>query len=190
MRKGVKDMVSEKMVDALNKQLNAELYSAYLYLSMSAYFDSINLKGFANWMKMQAEEEYLHAMRFYDYISDRGGRVKLFAIEEPPSEWSSPLDAFEAVYNHEVRVTGLIHQLVDLALSEKDYSTYNMLQWFVSEQVEEEASADDIFQKLKMAGNDGPALMMIDKELALRRPPARAGEQQEQSQSQGQGERQ
>ncbi len=171
-------MVSEKMVEALNKQLNAELYSAYLYLSMSAYFDSKNLKGFASWMKIQAEEEYAHAMRFYDYISDRGGRVKLFAIDQPPSDWDSPLDAFKAVYDHEVKVTGLIHQLVDLALSEKDYSTYNMLQWFVSEQVEEEASADDIVQKLKMAGNDGPALMMIDKELALRRRPARKEEQQ------------
>lgn len=171
-------MVSDKMVDALNKQVNAELYSAYLYLSMSAYFDSINLNGFANWMRVQAEEEYGHAMRFYNYISDRGGRVKLFAIDEPPSEWSSPLDAFEAVYNHEVKVTGLINELVDLALSEKDHLTYNMLQWFVSEQVEEESSADDIVQKLRMAGNDSSALLMMDKELSLRRPPPRTGEQQ------------
>lgn len=170
-------MVSDKMMDALNKQVNAELYSAYLYLSMSAYFESINLNGFANWMRVQAEEEYGHAMRFYNYISDRGGRVKLFAIDEPPSEWSSPLDVFEAVYNHEVKVTSLINELVDLALAEKDHLTYNMLQWFVSEQVEEESSADDIVQKLRMAGNDSSALLMMDKELSLRRPPARAGEQ-------------
>jgi len=161
-------VLSEKMLDALNRQLNAELYSAYLYLSMAAYFESINLKGFANWMKVQAQEEVAHAMRFYSYTSERGGRIKLMAIEQPPAEWDSALDAFETVYNHEVRVTGLINELVDLALEEKDHATYNMLQWFVSEQVEEESSADEIVQKLRLVGDRGSGLFMIDQELGQR----------------------
>ncbi|HID43577.1 MAG TPA: ferritin [Archaeoglobaceae archaeon] len=161
-------MLSERVLESLNRQLNAELYSAYLYLSMSAYFESINLKGFANWMRIQAKEELTHAMRFYDYISERGGRIKLMAIEEPPFEWKSPLDAFEAVYNHEVKVTGMINNLVDTAIEEKDHATYNMLQWFVAEQVEEEASADEIVQKLRLVGNEGSGLFMIDQELAKR----------------------
>ncbi len=162
-------MIKDTILEALNKQLNAELYSAYLYLSMSAYFESVSLKGFANWMRVQAKEELTHAMRIYDYIVERGGRVKLETIEKPPSEWKSPLDVFEAVYNHEVRVTGMINDLVDLAMKEKDHATYNMLQWFVNEQVEEEASAEEIVQKLKMVGDEGRALFMIDRELAQRK---------------------
>ena len=164
-------MLKETIQDALNKQINAELYSAYLYLSMSSYFESINLKGFANWMRVQAQEELGHAMRMYDYVVERGGRVILDTIEKPPSEWKSPLDAFEAVYNHETKVTGLINDLVELALKERDHATYNMLQWFVNEQVEEEASADEIVQKLKLVGDEGRALFMIDRELAQRQPP-------------------
>ncbi|RLI72176.1 ferritin [Archaeoglobales archaeon] len=162
-------MIKDTILEALNKQINAELYSAYLYLSMSAYFESINLKGFANWMMVQAKEEVTHAMRIYDYVVERGGRVKLTAIEQPPTEWKSPLDAFEAAYNHEVKVTQMINELVDLALKEKDHATYNMLQWFINEQIEEEASADEIVQKLKLVGNERSALFMVDRELAQRK---------------------
>ena len=160
--------ISDRMVEALNRQINAEIYSAYLYLSMAAYFDSIGLKGFANWMRVQWQEELMHAMKLYDYVVERGGRVKLYAIEEPPSEWDSTLAAFEHTYEHEVNVTKRIHELVELAMQEKDYATYNMLQWFVAEQVEEEASASEIVEKLRLIGSDGRGLLMIDRELAAR----------------------
>ncbi len=160
--------ISDRMVEALNRQINAEIYSAYLYLSMAAYFDSIGLKGFANWMRVQWQEELMHAMKLYDYVVERGERVKLYAIEEPPSEWDSPLAAFEHTYEHEVNVTKRIHELVELAMQEKDYATYNMLQWFVAEQVEEEASASEIVEKLRLIGSDGRGLLMIDRELAAR----------------------
>jgi len=162
------------MLDELNRQVNAELYSSYLYLSMAAYFESINLKGFANWMKIQAQEEVTHAMKFFDYINERGGRVTLDTIKKPPAEWKSPLDVFETTYKHEVNVTKMINSLVDLAIREKDHATYNMLQWFVAEQVEEEASADAIRQQLKFIGKDGRGLLMLDRELSRRvfTPPA------------------
>lgn len=156
------------MLEALNKQVNAELYSAYLYLSMAAYFESINLRGFANWMKIQAQEEVTHAMKFFEYINERGGRVKLESIEKPPIEWASPLEVFEATYEHEINVTKMINNLVNLAIEEKDHATYNMLQWFVAEQVEEEASADEIRQQLKFIGEDGRGILMLDRELAKR----------------------
>ena len=167
-------MLSERMMKALNKQLNAELYSAYLYLSMAAYFESKNLKGFANWMRVQAQEELMHAMKFFDYINERGGRVYLEAIEKPPTEWKSPLDVFEATYEHEVKVTSMINDLVNMSMEEKDHATYNMLQWFVAEQVEEEASADEIRQQLRMIKEDGRGIMMLDRELKQRTftPPA------------------
>ena len=167
-------MLSERMMKALNKQLNAELYSAYLYLSMAAYFESKNLKGFANWMRVQAQEELTHAMKIFDYINERGGRVYLEAIEKPPTEWKSPLDVFEATYEHEVKVTSMINDLVNMAMEEKDHATYNMLQWFVAEQVEEEASADEIRQQLRMIKEDGRGIMMLDRELKQRAftPPA------------------
>jgi ferritin len=161
-------MIAKKMQEALNKQLNAELYSSYLYLSMSAYFQSVNLGGFANWMRVQGQEELAHALKFYDYVNERGGRVTLHAVEAPPFEWDSPLAAFEAVYRHEQKVTGLINELVDLALEVKDHATNNFLQWFVSEQVEEEASADEVVQKLKLVGDDASGLFMIDRELGQR----------------------
>jgi ferritin len=172
-------MISHQIQDAFNDQLNAEVYSAYLYLSMSAYFESINLKGFANWMRTQAQEEMVHAMKFYSFINDRGGRVVLSAIEGPPVKWDSPLGAFEDAYRHEQKVTGLINSLVDLAMQEKDHSAGAFLQWFVTEQVEEEASADAVVQKLKLAGGQGAALFMIDAELATRvftMPTAQAAE--------------
>ncbi len=161
-------MIDEKMQEALNKQLNAEVYSAYLYLSMSAYFQSVNLDGFANWMRVQAQEELAHALKFYDYVNERGGRVILQPVEAPPSEWDSPLAVFENVYEHEQKVTGLINKLVDLAVEARDHATNNFLQWFVSEQVEEEASADEVVQKLKLVGDGPGGLFMIDRELAQR----------------------
>jgi ferritin len=161
-------MMDEKMQEALNKQLNAEVYSAYLYLSMSAYFQSVNLSGFANWMRVQWQEELAHGLKFYDYVNERGGRVVLQAVEAPPSEWDSPLAAFGHVYEHEQKVTGMINELVDLAVETRDHATNNFLQWFVSEQVEEEASADEVVQKLKLVGDDPSGLFMIDQELGQR----------------------
>lgn len=160
--------ISEKMVEALNRQINAEIYSAYLYLSMAAYFDSIGLKGFSNWMRVQWQEELMHAMKMFDFVSERGGRVKLYAVEEPPSDWGSPLAAFEHVYEHEVNVTKRILELVELAMSEKDFATYNFLQWYVAEQVEEEASSLEIVEKLRLIGEDKRGLLFLDKELSLR----------------------
>lgn len=161
-------MIDEKMQGALNKQLNAELYSSYLYLSMAAHFQSANLDGFANWMRVQAREELMHAMKFYDYIDERAGRVVLHPVEAPPSEWDSPLAVFENVYRHEQGVTGMINKLVDLAIEASDHATNNFLQWFVAEQVEEEASVDEVVQKLKLVADDPSGLFMIDRELAQR----------------------
>jgi ferritin len=161
-------MIKEKMQDALNRQLNAEMYSSYLYLSMAAFFESTSLKGFANWMTVQAQEELMHAMKFYTYIIESGGRIKLATIEAPPTQWDSPLSVFEHVYKHEQKVTALIHDLVDLSIGEKDHATNNFLQWFVSEQVEEEASADGVLQKVKLAGDHSGSLFMIDNELGQR----------------------
>jgi ferritin len=156
------------MQEALNKQINAEIYSAYLYLSMSAHFQSVNLAGFANWMRVQWQEELAHALKFYDYVNERGGRVVLQPVEAPPSAWDSPLALFEHVHQHEQKVTGMINKLVDLAVEIRDHATNNVLQWFVAEQVEEEASADEVVQKLKLVGGDPSALFMIDRELAQR----------------------
>jgi ferritin len=161
-------MLSQKMEDALNEQINAEMYSAYLYLAMSAYFEDQNLPGFANWMNVQAQEEMTHAMKFYRYINERGGRVHLKTIEGPPTEWKSAEIIAEEVYAHEQKVTGMIHDLVNLAREEKDHGTDNMLQWFVSEQVEEEANADELLQQLKMVGGKGQGLLMLDRELSKR----------------------
>lgn len=161
-------MMKEGIERAFNNQLNAELYSAYLYLSMAAYFSSINLPGFANWMRVQEQEERVHGLAFYDYIVSRGGRVRLQAIQEPPMEWASPLAAFEAVYAHEQKVTGLINDLVNLAIEERDHAAHIFLQWFVNEQVEEEESANDVVQKLKLMGDAGNSLFLIDRELAQR----------------------
>jgi len=161
-------MLSEKMQAALNGQLNAELYSSYLYLSMNAYFKSINLDGFANWMHFQAQEELMHAMKFYDFINQRGGKVTLQRIEAPPSGWDSPLSVFQATLEHEQKVTGLIHALVDLALAEHDHATNIFLQWFVSEQVEEEENVGGVLEQLKLMGEAKGGLFMIDRELAKR----------------------
>lgn len=161
-------MIKKNIQKALNKQINAELYSAYLYLSMSAYFQSVNLAGFANWMRVQALEEMTHADKFYNFIVERGGRIELEAIEAPPKEWASPLAVFENAYKHEQKVTSMINDLVDLAIKEKDHASNIFLQWFVTEQVEEEASADEVVQKLKLAGDKGSGLFMLDGELSKR----------------------
>jgi Ferritin-like protein len=167
-------MISERMEEALNRQLNAELYSAYLYLSMAAYYEASDLPGFANWMRVQAQEELTHAIKFFDYITQRGGRVTLEMIEKPPEEWESPVDVSEHVLEHERKVTGLINDLVDLALEEKDHATYNFLQWFVAEQVEEEESAGEVLRKVKLASESAASMLMVDAELGKRvfNPPA------------------
>jgi ferritin len=172
-------MISKKMQDALNEQINAELYSAYLYLSMVAYFKSINLPGFATWMRVQTQEEIVHAMKIYDYVNERGGRVILKSIGEPQTEWKSPLAAFEAAYGHEQKVTGLINGLVNLAIEEKDHAANMFLQWFVNEQVEEESNADAIVQKLKLMSDAPGGMYMLDNEMGQRvfTPPAAVGGQ-------------
>ena len=169
-------MLSEKMEAALNKQLNNELYSAYLYLSMSAYSTYIGLKGFANWFMVQYQEEMVHAMKFSNYILDQGGQVKLMAIAQPMTEFKSPLDMFEKTLQHEKFITKCINDLVDLTIGEKDHATNIFLQWFVTEQIEEESNDNEIIAKLKLVGEEGPGLFMIDKELATRvfTPPAAA----------------
>ncbi len=163
-------MLSEKVQTALNNQLNAELYSSYLYLSMSAYFMHINLDGFAHWMYIQAQEEALHAKKFYDFINRRGGRVVLTQIDAPPTDWNSPLSVFEDTLNHERKVTGLINGLVDIALEEHDHATQIFLQWFVSEQVEEEESVENVLNKLQLMGDSKHVFFMIDRELDQRAP--------------------
>ncbi len=172
-------MIGKKMQDALNEQVNAEFYSAYLYLSMAAYFESTNLPGFATWMRAQTQEELLHAMKIYDYVNERGGRVILKSIAQPPSEWESPLAAFEAAYKHEQKVTGLIKGLVNLAVEEKDDAANTFLQWFVDEQVEEEESAETVVNKLKLVADDSDGMKMLDNEMGQRvfTPPANKGVQ-------------
>ena len=163
-------MLTEKVQKALNGQLNAELYSSYLYLSMNAYFKSVNLDGFANWMHYQAQEELEHSLKFYDFILQRAGTVQLQQIDAPPSEWSSPLAVFEATLEHEQKVTGLINGLVDVAHEERDHATNIFLQWFVSEQVEEEENVGGVLEQLKLMGDANGGLFMIDRELAKRSP--------------------
>ena len=161
-------MLSKKVQQAINDQINAELYSAYLYLSMSAWFDSMNLKGFANWMRVQYQEETFHALKFYDYLLSRQAEVRLAAIDAPQTAWKSPLDVFEETLKHEQHVTSLINNLAFLAQEEKDLASGILLQWYVTEQIEEEANADGILQKLKLAADNPGALFMIDNELAAR----------------------
>ncbi|MBN1166620.1 MAG: ferritin [Methanospirillaceae archaeon] len=162
--------MNTKMEKAINEQINAELYSAYLYLSMAAWYSSSGLKGFANWERIQAQEERDHALKFYDYVLARGGAVTLTPIAGPPTEWRTPADAFAFQLEHEQKVTELITNLVNLAQKEKDHASYNMLQWFIDEQVEEEENARDILDKLKLIeGEKGTGvLFMLDKELATR----------------------
>lgn len=161
-------MLTEKMEKAFNDQINAEFYSAYMYLSMVAYFQEINLPGFAAWMKAQSQEETFHAMKMYDYVCERGGRVLLAPIAGPPTQWESPVEVMEAVLEHEQKVTAMINNLVDLAISEKDHASNIFLQWFVSEQVEEEDSVGDVLSKVKLMGGTGGGMFMLDRDLGQR----------------------
>ena len=163
-------MLGQKIEKAVNEQINAELFSEYLYLSMSAYFESANLSGFAHWMRVQAQEERAHAMRMYNYIHERGGRVILTALADPETEWDTALAAFEAAYDHECMITGRINDLVALAEEEKDYATRSFLQWFVDEQVEEEDNVGNVVDQLKMVSDDLPGLLLMDRELGARKP--------------------
>lgn len=165
---GESTMINSKIQQELNKQLNEELYSAYLYLSMSAYFESIDYKGMANWMKVQAQEEMTHAMKFYTYILDRGGIVNLLAIPNPPVSWSSPLEIFESAYQHEQKITSLINDLLTITMEEKDHATSIFLQWFVTEQIEEELSASSIVADIKRLVNTPNSMYLLDKELGQR----------------------
>jgi ferritin len=161
-------MLKKKLQKALNDQINAEMYSSYLYLSMESYFQSISLGGFAKWMRGQVQEELMHGMKFYDFVVERGGRVTLDTIAKPEAQWKSPLDAFEAILNHEQHVTNLVNELVNLAISEKDHATNIFLQWFVSEQVEEEATVGGIVDRLHLIKDNPSGLFMLDTELSKR----------------------
>lgn len=161
-------MLSKKMEKAFNDQINAELFSSYLYLSMSAYLSSANLPGFANWMGVQTKEENAHATMMFNFVLERGGNIKLQPIAQPRTSWKNIIDVFEEVYAHEQKVTKLIHNLLDIALQEKDHASANFLQWFVSEQVEEEASASEILEQLKIVEGKGHGLLLLDRELKTR----------------------
>jgi ferritin len=161
-------MLKEKLQKELNKQINKEIFSSYLYLSMAAYFETLSLKGFANWMYIQSQEELTHAMKIFSYVINKGGKVELGALEAPKKEWKNPLDAFEASYEHEKFITKSIDELVTAAIEEKDYATQRMLDWFVNEQVEEESNVTEIIEKIKLAGVQTAGLLFMDKALQSR----------------------
>lgn len=165
-------MISNEIEDALNEQMNKEFYSAYLYLAMSAYCNTIGLPGFAQWMRNQYEEEILHVTKMYDYILDQGGKINLKQVDQPPQEYGTPLEVFEKTLEHEQFITGSIHNLMGMAVDERDYATQTFLQWYVTEQVEEESNVNDVIAPLRMVGNDKGGLMMIDQQLAQRKAPA------------------
>ncbi len=161
-------MLKPKLEKALNDQLNYEVYSAYIYWSMSAHLETIALPGFANWMRIQAQEEMVHATKFYQFIIERNGKVILDTIPKPQNEWPSVLAIFEEALKHEQSVTSRINDLVDLSITEKDHASNAFLQWFVSEQVEEESTAEDVIQQLKLTEEAKGALFLLDKEMATR----------------------
>jgi ferritin len=161
-------MISKTIQNAINEQIKHELASGYLYLAMAAHFEEANLPGFAAWMRKQSGEEQGHAMKFYDYLIDRGGRVELKALEQPPKEWKNAMAVFENVLAHEQKVTGLIHKLYELAVKENDYGTQVHLQWFITEQIEEEKTAALVLEQLKMIEDRGTAILFLDKQLAKR----------------------
>ncbi|MFQ5962645.1 MAG: ferritin, partial [Candidatus Methylomirabilales bacterium] len=161
-------MLSRKVQDAINEQIKHEFFSSYLYLSMSAHLESVHLSGFARWMRLQSQEEMSHAMKLFDFVQEREGRVVLQAIDQPPAKFKSPLDVFQQALEHERKVTAMIHKLYDLAGKENDYATQVMLQWFIQEQVEEEKAAGDIVEQLKMIGDEVTPLLMLDRQLGAR----------------------
>jgi len=161
-------MISQAMQDAINKQINHEIFSAYLYASMASHFEHSSLKGFANWMRAQSAEELVHARKFINYMHDRGARVILAAIDAPQTEWQSPTNVFEDAYKHECQISASINELSTQAINEKDHATHAFLEWFVTEQVEEEANADQIVQQLRLADGAPGALFILDRELGQR----------------------
>ncbi len=161
-------MLDSDVQDAINTQIRNEYYSSYLYLSMSAYCESRNFPGCASWLRRQSEEELVHAMKLFDYMVDRGARVVLESIDQPPSEFGTLLEVFEEVLEHEREVTGMINSLYDLAVSQNDHATAVSLHWFIEEQVEEEKSAEEVVEKLKLASDNGAALMILDADLGSR----------------------
>jgi len=161
-------MIGQKVEGSLNEQMKKEFYSSYLYLAMAAHFESVNLRGMARWMRVQSQEEYGHGLKIFDYLVERGGKVTLQQIDAPPLKWESPRKVFEDAYQHEQKVTRAISDLVDLSKAENDHATQVFLQWFVNEQVEEEAGASEIVQKFQLIGNEGAALFMLDGELGKR----------------------
>jgi len=169
--------MNQNITNALNKQINEEMKSAYLYLAMSADFSDKNLPGFAQWMHVQYQEEMVHAMKIYNYILERGKKVELLEMDKPQSSWNSVEEAFEAAYQHEQFITDCINKLVKLARDESDYATEIFLQWFVSEQVEEEASADEILQNVKMVKESKHGMYMLDKEMSQRQFHDESGEE-------------
>jgi ferritin len=160
--------IGTKMQDAINRQIREELASAYIYLGMSAYLESLSLPGFAHWMRVQSQEELAHALKFFDHVVERGGRVALEGIETPPLQYAGPADVFEKALAHERYITNCINDLYGLAMGEKEYGSLGLLQWFVDEQVEEEAHASQIVETLRRIGDKGQALVMLDRQLAAR----------------------
>lgn len=161
-------MLSKKLQDALNEHIKNEFYSAYVYLSMSAHLAALHLPGLARWMRLQSQEEMSHAMKLFDFVLERGGRVVLKAIEQPPGQLQSALDVFQQALKYEQKVTDMIHRLYELAVKENDYATQVMLQWFITEQVEEEGAAGEIVEQLKLIGKEPTALFMLDRQLGGR----------------------
>ena len=160
--------MNKKVLDTINEQIKHELYSAYLYLAMSAHFEAASMPGFAKWTRLQAKEETEHAMKFFDFVNERGGRVVLHAIDQPQVEFGSPLSVFEEILGHEKKVTSLMNNLYAVAVEEKDYATQVMLHWFIEEQVEEESNAQAIVDKLTMAGENKSALLHLDHQVGAR----------------------
>ena len=161
-------MIKKEMQDAINKQIVREIYSANLYLAMASYYATMNLNGFSNWMRVQADEEMQHAMKFFDYLLDRNGKPVIGAIDAPQTEWKSTLDAFESALEHEKKVTGYINDLMDLSIELKDHATTSLLQWFIDEQVEEEATTGEMVDRLKLIDDSKGALFFLDNELKSR----------------------
>jgi ferritin len=161
-------MLSESMQQSLNKQMNFEFSAAHAYLAVRAYFEALNLEGFAHWFDVQSEEEREHALKFFEYINDRGGKAILTALPEPRGEFGSPLEAVEYALHHEQKVTAAIHAIYTEAAAEQDYATQSMLKWFIDEQVEEEKNAETLIQRLKLVGDNGTGLLILDRELAGR----------------------
>ena len=163
-------MLSERMLETLNKQINYEFFAAYSYLALTAYFEDTDLKGFAHWMRLQHEEELVHAYKVFDFVNDRGGRVTLAALDTPQASWDSPLEALAFALEMERQNSQHIYAVVDIAMEERDHATHAFMQWFVNEQVEEEALASDMLQQLRLVGDNNNGLFLMDRELGQRQP--------------------